>query len=299
MELSLLFSLLSTQEELSEALFCSTNPFLYSTLSFIFIDCRHYCFCLLPVKRNVGRVSALKHAASSLCNITSLCTVSSKTFWQTMNTATVTDDGIPSRLGWKRIKTSESYASPLDRSFRGRASVFLSVMTKLSPYCSSVLLIYIYRDHASLCVTVAFFFFFCQVYIQLMRGQRSNSALRSTKWAPGPAHSAVVAQMRKLSENVKGQVSLGGRFYRLNRSIDGVMAEGDQCAISVRMWTVFHRTDSGTSQPRRELVTFYYCGHWSYLLFLPLWPFVKRSHDFVFCFSPQMFLALVVLFFLS
>lgn len=163
-------------------------------------------------------------------------------------------------------------------------------MTKLSLYCSSVLLIYIYRDHTSLCVTFAF----VQVYIQLMRGQRSNSAIRSTKWAPRPAHSAVVAQMRKLSEKVKGQVSLAGRFYHLNRSIDGGMAEGDQCAISVRMWTVFHRTDSGTSQPRRELVTFYYCGHWSDLLFLPLWPFVKHSHDFAFCFAPQMFLALVV-----
>lgn len=103
------------------------------------------------------------------------------------------------------------------------------MMTKLSPYCSSVLLIYIYQDHTSLCVTFAFF----QVYIQLMRGQRSNSAIRSTKWALRPAHSAVVAQMRKLSENVKGQVSLAGRFYRLNRSIDGGMAEGDQCAGDV------------------------------------------------------------------
>lgn len=236
-----------------------------------------------------------------MCNITSLCTVCRLTalcFYffvvllsqlkeETTNTVTVTDDEIPSWLSWKWIKTWESYASPLDQSFRSQC-LFVGDDKIVPLLFISPPDIYLPGPHITVCHVCAFF----QVYIQLMRGQRSNSAIRSTKWAPRAAHSAVVAQMRKLSEKVKGQVSLAGRFYHLNRSIDGGMAEGDQCAISVRMWTVFHRTDSGTSQPRRELVTFYYCGHWSYLLFLPLWPFVKHSHDSVFCFAPQMFLAL-------
>lgn len=95
---------------------------------------------------------------------------------------------------------------------------------------------------------------FFQVYIQLMRSQRSNSAVRSTKRAPGSAHSAVVAQMRKLSENVKGQVSLAGRFYHLDRSVEGGTAEGDQRAGDVNCVSPGRFWDQSTQKGARDLL---------------------------------------------